>query len=88
MAEAAYHTRSDVCRILGLRHQQYMALCDHGIAVPARGGDGPGSYRLFSLMRVVGMLVAARLRAGPPGCSWSYAAAVADMWPALPRTSW
>lgn len=55
-------TSAELCRAADISTDVLDRWCKEEVIVPAHGGDGSGSHRLFTVMQAVGVVLACRLR--------------------------
>ena len=64
--------------ISGLPSTTFGEWCHLGLVKAVAGGNGTGNHRVFDLPTVVGVAVAAELRASDRGCALSYISRVVE----------
>jgi hypothetical protein len=68
----------DVADVVGIPLRLVRGWCDSGLITSDAGGDGPGDHRRFSIMRTVGIAVAAAIKRGEQSCADSYVKMVVE----------
>ena len=76
-------TSGDVCEIAELEPSVFDDWCRKGIVKPQEGGEGQGNHRKFSLMQVVGLVVALQIKNSERGCVLPYVGKVVEAFGAI-----
>jgi DNA-binding transcriptional MerR regulator len=51
-------TKSDICEVTGLTHDQFEAWCRQGVIQPVNAGRGRGNHRRFGLVQATALIYA------------------------------
>lgn len=78
-------TTGNVLKITGLPANTFDAWCAGGHVKPFNDVAGTGNHRQFSLMQVLGIVIAVELRNQERSCVLSYVASVVDAFSKLPE---
>ena len=76
-------TTGDVLRLTGLAPNTFDSWCREGVVQSVSGGHGTGNHRQFSLMQVVGIMVAVEVQNSERGCTLLYVHRVIEAFIAL-----